>query len=267
MRATHWVRYPAPLFADDKDGAPTASAFMKIAQNEKVAEDNRLGSLSHVTYITKSNQVYRGWVNNVFLEEYISAGDVVDYGDFPTPTFQDANQYLFYNRRLVHNICGVACLCRVLGFTLPQMIEMMKEKTPAYYSAVMVNDKGLGLPALEAIAAAAGAETRRLYESLITDGRFILSPGRLNEILRAGWGIIIGVRIDYSGYLTDSGLIGHWMTLEFIEPFGVGNGKAEGFNSYDNSINYWEYREMIRSMKKWNSFSGLILRKGKSNGL
>ena len=93
---------------------------------------------------------------------------------------------------------------------------------------------------------------------MLDRGRFVISPGRVAKILEARK-IIIGVRIDWMGYVTDTGNTAHWVVLEHVKPFGINNGICTIYNPYNNALEYVDWRELLKSARKWNSFSGLII--------
>jgi hypothetical protein len=256
----HAIIYPTGLYADPW---PTEKVkpILTVPPDAKVIVDGHDGVWAHVRFVTKSNKEYMGWLEEKLAEEVRTDGNILDFSPYQTPTFQDSEQYLVMLKRVIHNVCGVASLARVFGFdALQPMLDIMQANAPAYYQTI-VSDKGLGIMALEKIAAAGGMETSRVVDLLRDNGRFLLSPRRVQWLLDDGWKIVIGIRINYAGYLDPAGTIAHWGTLERLEPFGINNAKGTWFNSYNNALEPFDWRvELIPASKRWNSFSWLALR-------
>lgn len=255
MNDFFWTRIFTPVIS------AVPATITNIAQGEIVNLISQAGDESLVRYVSRSEKVFLATVKTVYLEPYKYATPVVDMSGYQTPTLQDAAQYLKIGTRTIYNACGIISICRCMSLSVEQIFTIMKEKTPAYYNSIMAN-QGLGTDAIEKISVAAGAETKRLKDTLMYGTHFVYSPMRIREVIDAGWKIIFGVKIDSRGYVSDYGrLTSHWVVLEYLRPFGINNASMTFYNPYNEEFEETDYREFMASAFSWSSFSAIMCRR------
>jgi hypothetical protein len=92
-------------------------------------------------------------------------------------------------------------------------------------------------------------ETSKYKDKLTADGPFLLSPGRIKNLLKTHI-LIARVRRDKDGNIVwvDESKEDHWVVLDEIIPYSVDRGRVTIYNPWVNGMQEYSYFEFKKSL-------------------
>lgn len=210
---------------------------------------------TQVVYPTNIN-TFVGWIPTNIIDPYIDDYDRSNILkiDNPTPDINDLQQYLYFNKVLNFNLCGYFCVayCANLLDSIETWITSLDVKVPTLFDKLFIGNKGrtTGIPDLVNLLHTFDIYANDVFPLLsdvfkIETGKIIFTPYRLQKLLKDNR-MIIGCKINYSGVLSGTGTIQHWITLEDSVPDRK-NGWIKFYNPASNSIEECSWYELLAS--------------------
>lgn len=164
-----------------------------------------------------------------------------------TPETTDAAQYMYRNGRKQWNLCGEFCVAYVTQdeahtSNIDSFLDYWQANALKWYQSAFYGGLGrtTGIYDLEKMLEAYGYITPCKRFNLIPS-----SPLMIKDVL-VGYQAIIGVHIDYTGYLVGSG-IPHWVVLENLTLVDNNHSIVDIYNPYTNNIEPYSWREFMNS--------------------
>ena len=197
--------------------------------------------------------VYRefvGWVYGALLEQYRSVSENIVPVEIPTPISSDPAQYIVWEGKTKHNLCGEFCVAHVVEEkSIEEMLRKWKMASPEMFARVVNRDKPTGVGELVDMLKPYNCFADSLT-TLWTDPvlkRVLFTPGRVSNLLKNGYQIVLGVKIDgYTGGLRGGG-IGHWVTIDAIIPIAVNRALVTIYNPFVNQLQDYSFDEIVKS--------------------
>lgn len=213
-------------------------------------------------WLEATYRAYRGWIYAGLLEQLVPNPGLPDVDivsiadDWQNPDVNAARQYILIDGQVKHNLCGPFCAAYVSNSSIKQFLGMWKAAAPEYWRISVQQDKPVGLGVVDTMLAVWGRPAVRFTE-LLRDpvAGIVISPARLKDLLQHTWRLIAGVKIGSNGKL-NAGNIGHWVVLEDVQPYGIGDGAVTIYNPFANRYETYSYPEFMRSMTSWGSHTG-----------
>lgn len=213
------------------------------------------GRIREVIYISSTGTEYKGWIESVLSEPFVSTGDIIKI-DSPTVYRGDAAQYLIYLGAKQYNLCGefsVLYCAQWLESSIEEWLDEWKSKHFNDWNLVFSNkySRTTGITQLEQMFQTFEGYTEkfeRLTESFYLPERKRphFTPGRLRTFLLDNRAIV-GVKIStYTGRLQKSGTP-HWVVLEAISTYQQG-GLVTLYNPFSNSLEEYSWEEVYASV-------------------
>jgi len=231
----------------------TSSATQKVcdlpAESVLLGTDFEEAGMTRVVF--RASKDFVGFVRSVYLEEVTRVlPDNVVFIENQTYSMQDAAQYVFTKDGVWFNLCGELCICAIAGVSLETFMRQWQAKPLSLYNRII--QKGLSrttdIPDLVDMARVfPNAYTFSLAETFNLDGRVLITPNRLQRVMREGWNVIVSVHINYQGKLRPSGTL-HWINLVAATPNGINAGWIEYYNPFSNSESACSFDELSASM-------------------
>jgi hypothetical protein len=227
--------------------------------------DGATQTFVHPTYgeVVMASVLYRGvshWTYRPLIEPYLpesNNGIVVIPEVIQTADGYDAEQYINYEGRRLTNLCGEFCAthCGNLAGNEVGIVEMLRAWSTndrKFYKLFVPTNRPTGVDALQSMVKVMGLESQTFDQGLYdpTLKRAVLSPGRFQAKLEAGWRLIAGVVIGLDGKIIPTGTLGHWVVLEDVCPVRNGDGFVTLYNPYPNRMQGYSYGEFIASMRR-----------------
>lgn len=163
--------------------------------------------------------------------------------EIPNATFdtKDAAQYMYRKGTKQYSLCGEFCVAYVLGVSnIDTFLDNWEAKDLKWYQQVFKNGLGrtTGIYDLEKMLA--------VYDVVTPCQRFTLAtPEFFSEKLKLQKSIV-GVQIDYTGYLVGKG-IPHWVVLDRITVIDKNHAIVDIFNPYTNALEPYSWKEFMTS--------------------
>lgn len=164
-----------------------------------------------------------------------------------TPETSDAKQYIIRHKRKQYNLCGEFCVAYVVQDeahtdNIDDFLNYWEVKEPKWYASAFPKGLGrtTGIYDLEKMLSSYGVVTpcHRFY---------IPKPTARNvEEKLVDFQAIIGVQIDYTGYLVAKG-IPHWVVLDRINVIDDLHAICDVYNPYTNAIEPYTWKEVMTS--------------------
>lgn len=161
-----------------------------------------------------------------------------------TPETNDAAQYMFYKGRKQYNLCGEFCVAYCMQDdantdTINDFLDYWEAKEQKWYKTLFQNglSRTTGIPDLK--------KMLDCYNAFYVDPKGL---SNLETVARQldSYQLIIGVRIDYTGYLVGQG-INHWVVVESITPAAGNSANVVIYNPYLNAMQPFGWRELMTS--------------------
>lgn len=161
-----------------------------------------------------------------------------------TPETRDAAQYMFYRGRKQFNLCGEFCVAYCMQDetatdNIEDYLAYWEAKEAKWWNSLF-KEKLARTTGVYDLGKMLGAYAASF--SPLTAARF-KSPYALQEQL-ATHQTIIGVQIDYTGYLVTKG-IPHWVVLERILPIDELHAICDIYNPFTNAMEPYSWKELI----------------------
>jgi hypothetical protein len=223
--------------------------------------------------IFRSSVDYLGYVPSVLLEEIITPlpFDVVVLPE-QTYSLQDLKQYVKLYGNVQYNLCGEICLAMILGLPLQDILDSWAVAAPSVFQRIFLKrvSAPTGLPDLVSILKM--YDTVVDYDTVVNDieyiqtafyqkevSRPVLTPARLKKWTDEDWQIIINVKINNKGIVSDTGTP-HWVVILDVLPVDLG-GLVLFYNPAVNGFQLKAWEDFITSV---GAPIGLII---KTNGV
>lgn len=162
-----------------------------------------------------------------------------------TPETNDAAQYMFYQGRRQYNLCGELCVAYCMQDeaqtqTIDDFLKYWEVKSPAWFMTLFRDKlaRTTGVYDLQKMLEAYEAEYFPLAK--------VKNDPLLMELELAYSQAIIGVQIDYGGYLVGKG-IPHWVVLEKIATLDRAHAIVDIYNPFTNALEPYSWRELMTS--------------------
>lgn len=209
----------------------------------------RDGDFMRVIY--PAAQEFIGWVESVYVDEiqYQFPYECVML-DHPTATRQDLPQFVFVDGKLQYNLCGEIAVCFIAGVALSELLEKWKAYPCTWYQRVFQNGlaRTTGIADLyNMLAVFPTAEFWSLNIFFQHYDKMIISPTRIKSVLRLGYKLIISVKINARGRVSNSGVL-HWVVIVDAVPNGVNAGWIDFYNPATNNIERMDWINFSTSM-------------------
>jgi hypothetical protein len=195
---------------------------------------------------------WQGWIYSPCLEEYTEEFPPIVPIAFPTPTPQDAAQYIIWRKNIQFNLCGQFCICYLLGKNIEDLLAFWELKAAPWYKRILKNERSqpTGIPDLDSILSLFGFPVPSVtFNGGLKDpllGRALITPARMAAKLQTHQAII-GVKINsLTGELRPTGTP-HWVVLEKCIPDGINRGMIELYNPFPNRIQRYSWNEFATS--------------------
>lgn len=165
-----------------------------------------------------------------------------------TPAETDAAQYMIRHRQKQYNLCGEFCIAYVAqdetgSNDIDKFLDYWQAKDLKWYQQVFKNGLGrtTGLYDLDKMLSAYDYQTPAIRWNKADQ-----SPLGVSIVLEQ-YQAIIGVNIDYTGYLVANG-IRHWVVLERILVIDNNHAICDIYNPYTNAMEPYSWKEIKTSM-------------------
>lgn len=159
-----------------------------------------------------------------------------------TPVDTDAAQYMYRKGTKQFNLCGEFCVAHVLGLkNIDTFLDGWEAKDLKWYQQVFKNglSRTTGVYDLEKMLSAWGILTPCNRFSSIPPLEY-LSAQLVDQQA------ILGVQIDYTGYLVGKG-IPHWIVLDRLTVMDKNHAIADVYNPFTNAIEPYSWKELMTS--------------------
>jgi hypothetical protein len=163
-----------------------------------------------------------------------------------TPETKDAAQYIMRHGRKQWNLCGEFCVAFCMrdeygSDNIEDYLNYWQAKTPSLYNSLFYNGLGrtTGIYDLTNMLTAYGTI------GILPFNKVIMSPYVVQAQLEQ-YQAIVGVQIDYSGYLVGKG-IPHWIVLDNIMVIDDTHAIVDIFNPYTNAHEPYSWKELMTS--------------------
>ncbi len=210
-----------------------------------------------------------GWVNAVYLEDYLEKFPTEVSITAATPDPNDAAQYMIVEGDVKNNLCGQLCVAFIVGDSIDNLLVQWRQNLPDAYNRTIggTTDKGTGPGTLEDILKLYGKLPEDILplKAGLTDPLigYQPSPGRFARMLQTHQ-LIAGVNIDSgTGRLRGSGT-GHWVVLDKVTPVGRNGGNGgwvELYNPFPNRREEYSYDEFTASCGGVDNWDGRWVRR------
>lgn len=208
---------------------------------------------SEIKFIDKDGIDKRGWVRDVYLEDYID--DPTSHGfevHIPNPTADstDAAQYMKWESDTKYvNMCGELCVAFIGGDDIETFLNKWKQMDGSFYHLIIPKDRGTSADEVNNMLKIYGYPDKYIsFDEGLTDadtGRRV-SPGRFQKMLKTHY-LIAAVRIDNVAGNIGGGDVGHWVIVDKVITDGIDRGWVEIYNPFPNKRQIYSYDEFIRS--------------------
>lgn len=164
-----------------------------------------------------------------------------------TPETKDAAQYMFYRGRKQFNLCGEFCVAYCMRDeahteNIDEFLAYWEVKEIKWFNSLFKDKlaRTTGVYDLNKMLGAYGVtNTIPLAEVIFK------SPYVVREQL-VSCQAIVGVQIDYSGYLVGKG-IPHWVALESVLVIDDTHAICTIYNPYTNAMEPYSWKELMTS--------------------
>jgi hypothetical protein len=163
-----------------------------------------------------------------------------------TPETKDAAQYMFYRGRKQFNLCGEFCVAYCMQDeahtdNIDDFLAYWEAKELKWFNSLFKDKlaRTTGTYDLTKMLAAYNPINALAFSSVI------MNPYIVREQL-VDYQAIVGVQIDYSGYLVGKG-IPHWIVLDKITVIDERHAICDIYNPFNNSIRPFSWRELMIS--------------------
>jgi len=169
----------------------------------------------------------------------------------PTPISFDPAQYIIWNGKIKHNLCGEFCITHIVEEkSIEEMLRKWQTISPTIFARIVDQNKPAGIDDLIDMLKPYDYSAT-LLTKLWTDPvlkRVLFTPGRILSLLKNNYQIIIGVKIDrYMGELQSNG-IGHWVVIKDIAPTTVNRALVTIHNPFANQLQHYSFNKIIKSV-------------------
>ena len=165
-----------------------------------------------------------------------------------TPNEKDAAQYMIRHKQKQYNLCGEFCVAYVSrdetgSNDIDKFLNYWEVKDLKWYQQIFKNglSRTTGLYDLDKMLAAYDYQTPAIRWNKADQ-----SPLGVSIVLEQ-YQAIIGVSIDYTGYLVANG-IRHWVVLERILVIDNNHAICDIYNPYTNAMEPYSWKEIKTSM-------------------
>lgn len=242
-----WVNGTAPMRVK-----PDGGIILNIPERSVVyATGETSGIYVEIVYRTGQQDI-TGWMYMGWLEDYEETlpANCVDIPD-QTADPRDAEQYFMMYGIKQTNICGEACVAKLLNISVKDILERWKQEKPSIWRSVFGKGKLRGTSSAELISIfEIYGKTSYNLTPIMTDkviGRPRYTPALLQSTLDLG-SVIAGVHIDYAGRLKPSGTL-HWVVVTAVHPERSGYGTVEIYNPFPNRVEIYSWAEFASSAR------------------
>lgn len=184
-----------------------------------------------------------------------------------TPETTDAAQYMYRHGKKQFNLCGEfsVAFCAKDHFqndNIEDFLDYWQAKQLKWYQSVFYNglSRTTGIYDLEVMLKEYGYD--------VPAQRFATVPMTPDAVANklVGFQAIVGVKIDWTGYLVGSG-IAHWVALDRINVIDKNHAIVDIYNPYTNRKEPYSWREFMTStgsykngiwVKRYETNSGIL---------
>lgn len=164
-----------------------------------------------------------------------------------TPETRDAAQYMIYRGRKQYNLCGEFCVAYCMQDeartdNIDEFLAYWEAKELKWFNSLFKDKlaRTTGIYDLNKMLGAYDATNTFPLANVI-----IKHPYIVREQL-ASYQAIIGVHIDYTGYLVGKG-IPHWVVLESVLVIDDLHAICDIYNPFTNAIEPYSWKELMTS--------------------
>lgn len=194
-----------------------------------------------VVYENNLGERIDGYILSSTLDPYYEnyPKDLVDMGGLQTPDRLDAFQYSLIGGIKQTNLCGEICCARLAGVSLPEIMEVWKQKDLPLYKRILGGGKfsGTGAEDLIKILSLFGIKAQSI-ESMKQYTAYALQQvsGRM----------IVSCHIDTTGRLKGEGIL-HWILVENVVMERIQHHTVIIFNPFNGRQEPYSWNEFIQS--------------------
>jgi len=266
MPAQKWLIKFTSLYDSPGGRKQNVKLFEKriydLTGNRAIFRDSPWTEIKFIEYVNSKEIERRGWVQDVYLEDYVDDPDSRGFEvniPHPTPDSTDAAQYMVWRKDAKYvNMCGELCVAFIAGEDIETFLNKWEKMEGSFYKNVIPFDRPTGPDEVNNMLMVYGYPKKYLtLEAGLTDEATGLkkSPGRFQRMLATHY-LIAAVRIDSIAGNIGEGKVGHWVVVDRVIADGIDRGWVEIYNPFPNKRQVYSYDEFTRSCKA-ESWTGL----------
>ncbi len=256
MVTKKWCIKATPLY--EKPGGRRQPIFLFVNRIYDVTGNQQISAgkpWSEIKFIDRDEKERQGWVQDVYLEDYVEDPDSRGFEvliSHPTADSTDAAQYMKWeNDARYANMCGELCVAFIAGDDIETFLNKWKGMEGTVYKSIIPVDRPTGADEVNNMLKVYGYPNKNmnLQQGLTDpDAGLRITPGRFQKMLATHY-LIAAVRIDAVAGNIGDGKIGHWVVLDKVITDGIERGWVEIYNPFPNKRQVYSYDEFIRSCK------------------
>lgn len=255
MTSQKWCIKATPLY-EKPGGKKQNNIFLSVNSIYDVTGDQQIFAnklWSEVKFIDRNEIERQGWIQDVYLEDYIEDPNSKGFEvliPHPTADSTDAAQYMKWeNDARYANMCGELCVAFIVGEDIETFLTKWKQMDGTLYKLIIPVDRPTGPDEVNNMLKVYGYPSKYItFQAGLTDADTGLrkTPGRFQKMLATHY-LIAAVRIDSVAGNIGEGKIGHWVVVDKVLSEGINRGWVEIYNPFPNKRQVYSFDEFIRS--------------------